>query len=234
MAPQPLSKIRKPVGVDLSTGKVLERPELAAIAMGTIATWSNIDNGFAQMTSVFLQADFEAVTAMLAALTSSEARYAAIRAAAESALNDDDWRLFQAVDRAIKPSRKRRNEYAHHVWGISPTIPDALLLVNPRYLAKFNAELDASLLKRARQPDLKAPLTHPELDFSQIFVYRKRDLERDAKAAIEASNLVLLLRFSITGARLLPHPAADRTRLALLSRPAIQQALKQLSQKDEA
>jgi hypothetical protein len=81
---------------------------------------------------------------------------------------------------------------------------------------------------------LKAPLTHPELDFSQIFVYRKRDLERDAKAAIEASNLVLLLRFSITGARLLPHPAADRTRLALLSRPAIQQALKQLSQKDEA
>src|SRR5271156_4524441 len=83
------------------------------------------------MVAQFLRADFAVVRAMLQALIGAGGKRAAMDAAAKSALSEEDCLYYDALMRAIKTSRNKRNDFVHHLWGISPDIPDALLLLDP-------------------------------------------------------------------------------------------------------
>src|SRR5438094_985068 len=89
MTPQPLSRVKKVESLDITENAVEKRPALCGMVMRIIATWSQIELEFFQLTASFLKADFEIVTKMLLAITSTEARRAAMDAAAEHALAAD-------------------------------------------------------------------------------------------------------------------------------------------------
>ncbi len=91
------------------------------------------------MLTHFLHADFRTVHEMLYALRSTDARRQVIQAAAEEALNEneEDLRLFNAVKKCTTASRAIRNDFAHKLWGVSPELPEALLLSSPKITTEY-------------------------------------------------------------------------------------------------
>lgn len=80
------------------------------------------------------------------------AKLAAINAAAASVLKDRDkeLRVLRAILAIVKTNEKDRNKLTHWIWGDSPNLPDALLLVDPQ-------------------------TTLGKLDHSGVYVYRAQD-----------------------------------------------------------
>lgn len=214
--------------INFTPNAIFQRPILAVKVMLVISLWSHIEHSFARMMGAFLKTDFEIITEMLLALTSGEGRRAAIDGAAKAALTDDDYFLYQAVLKTTKPSRDRRNEYAHHMWGIVNFIPDSLLLVDPRYFTRLDAKNDQSIKDYidAFRLGVSTGMLEQELlefenpDLSQIMVYRDTDIERDVRDANKAADMISSLRFAISD-----HPGRALMRSKLLAEPLVQQAL---------
>src|SRR5690606_34285742 len=55
-------------------------------------------------------------------------------------LDDNNRRLLNAIIRIAKSAQKERDKLAHWVWGTSSSLPDALLLSDPRNL-NFEADM---------------------------------------------------------------------------------------------
>ena len=131
MSPQPLSTKKDQAYSRWIVPQALAyRPQLAALVAQVIAIWSWIDAEYARLLAHFLKADHDVVLGMLSGIVSSEARRGAIIEAARTALSAQDRRLFEAVDKAINPSRKTRHAYAHGIWGYIEEWPDRLLWVH--------------------------------------------------------------------------------------------------------
>lgn len=225
MPPQPLTRFRrrKRGGINIEHIAVAERPKQAAMVMQVVSIWSHIDHLYAIMITNFLGSDFETVMEMLKALSSSDGRRAAIKAAARNVLPPKDFTLYEVIEKAIKPSRDRRNEYAHHLWGFADQFPDALLLIDPRHLAEHHAKTETISLMVRYQVEID-PADHPQLDLSKVFVYREKDIKEDLALAKQAYGFVFELRFALSN-----HPGSAEARSRLLSQPQVQQALQQRS-----
>lgn len=231
MPPQPLSRVRHESGFTFDPGALRKRPTLAPFVLDVIAIWSNTDSMLAQITSTFLNADFEVVTAMLQALASSEGRLAAMRAAAKHVLSDEDYQLLEAVLKVTKPSRERRNQFAHHLWGYAEELPEALLLMDPKHLHMMSAEMNADSAKRkmgwhSTSFDVGDALTALQ---ANVFVYRENDLRESVQAAEDAYGFIHRLRFVFNR----EHPSSEKMRTLLLTQPPIQQALQHSSNESD-
>ena len=146
IVPQRLSQVDPRASAHFDPGALLSQPQLAAYPMTVIARWADIDKTLAELLPLMLKSpDLTVGMAMFQALVSGEAKRAALMAAAAEALrgNADDHNLFLAVLRTIKGSRDRRNEFAHHLWGVARELPDALLLVDPKDWVKHSTALQA-------------------------------------------------------------------------------------------
>ena len=234
MPPQPLSTIFRGQerAVHIHADAILMRPQHAALVMRVISLWSHADNILAGLVTSFLDSDFETVTTMLQALTSGDGKRAAINAAAIATLNQEDLKLYQAVMKVIKPSRDRRNDFAHHLWGFVEEIDDALLLVDPKYVAMNYAQTKAAIQKfktRGLTGDslYEAISAIQPLDLSKIFFFRKRDLEQDVQDARTAHKILFELSFALSD-----HIVSAQMRSRLSSLPQIQQALEPPSNKN--
>jgi hypothetical protein len=173
------------------------------MAFQVIVVWSYTDLALTALTARFLKADFLIVAEMLNALVSQSARQSAMLGAAKAALPGDVLTLLTDVLKLIRPSRERRNAYAHNLWAYHPELPDALLLVDPRRLATVDAQYlakSAELNQWARKDDGTPPPTFEieGLDTSEVYVYRQPDIEADLKDAKEAHNLVKMLQAGVT------------------------------------
>lgn len=213
MPPRPLSCLSKRGTATFTPDALVERADHALLAMRVISIWSMTDHTFSVMASMFLRADFEVVNEMLQALTSSEGRRAAIAAAARASLTEDDLNLYRAVLKVTKPSRERRNDFAHHIWGYLTRPHDVVLLADPKAISAYNAST------QAKQVGLK-PRAAKALDISKILVFRIKDLEEEVAAAKLAQRLVTQFSKAISGEH-----SATQARTALSSHSAIQQAL---------
>lgn len=223
--PQPLSSVipSKNYGVvEFSPSSMHHRAELAAMIMEMVSIWSSIDLEVSRLMTKFLKADFEVVSEMLLALTSAEARKAAVRAAAKASLNNDDLSLFDAVHKVIRPSRDRRNHFVHHIWGTTDALPRDLLLIDPRYLARQHANIEG------RYRDLLASMqVTQESDVSfylipqKIMVYSPEDINRDLREAMMAMVNMLHLRVTLEGG-----PNAVDSRRQLVEQSDIASCLK--------
>ncbi len=225
MAPQPLSTFRNnggPLELGPDPDALQARPKLAPLIAIVISRWSYIDSSVAGMVCSFMKGDFKTVVAMLNAVTSSEARQAATVAAAQSALPERDYLLFKAVMNVIAPSRRRRNEFAHHLWAIPSDMPDALCLIDPAHLGKWYATLREPTTTRGETP----------LDRSKVYVYREADLREAGTHAIRAHKLVQTLE-SLFGTHnfTIDPTEGERVRQRLSNQPEVQRALERLSKK---
>ena len=231
MPPQPLSS-KFPRGgahVVFDPATLYTYPKLGNMVLYVIAQWAHIDIKLTEIMTNFLKSDYLVVFAMLQGLSGAEAKRGAIDAAAVQALSPDDMLLYRAVMKIIKPSRERRNEFAHHIWGTCREVPNALVLMHPKHQTKTTAILRHHLHGKVTgaDPEALALSELPRNHGSNMFVFYEKDLLEDVE--LVNSCLAWVHALSLTLAGKAAGSRADRSRQQLLAVPQIAQALQTLS-----
>ena len=211
--PQPLSRFHPNLGIMMAAGDAPHTPEMAVSVVGVINLWAQIEYNYSSLLARIASADPVAVNAVFQAMISGDARRAALCAAAKAKLPPEESSLILAVIETTKSSRETRNDFAHHLWGVLETRPDCALLMNPKTLARFNAELAAWGERAGRTDPARDPA--PTFDRSEIMVWRQKDFDAALTAARKAHRQTVELLFTFE------HPAADQRRPSLLADPQI-------------
>jgi len=177
--PQPLSRVSPNAGVVIGNAghRALERnPPLAAVALEAIASWSNVEAFLLRLFIQLLGGNDSLAASVYLSLEGQSAKASAIKAAAANALaaRVQERQVLEAVLSIAKTNEKDRNKLAHWVWGDSPTLPDALLLLDPRVSVE-------------------------KLDRSQIYVYREQDFRSIIQANDRLCGFGLQLKFVLSG-----------------------------------
>jgi hypothetical protein len=227
MPPQPLSRVKPNAEIKWGPKVLQQYPDLCCIVMEAISLGSQIEYNWSVILVDLLRAEPRAGMAMYEALSGGEARRAALRAAARTVLPEDDYLLLQAVEIAIAPARKSRNDLAHHIWGTSDAVPNALLLIDPAGLRKFEVGVATTNLEMSAGRRAKI---FPEFDRASVQVWKKRDLEQMRKSTIDALSIL----GTLSGALNLSYPVPEidaQTRQQLLKEPQVAQALQRLNKR---
>lgn len=177
--PQPLSKVMANASVMIGNAgdrPLLRQPQLAALAIEAIASWSNVENFMLKMFVQLLGGDESLATNIFLSLENQFAKTAAIKAAANTVLEEktDELAVFKAIMAISKTNEKSRNKLAHWIWGYSPNILDGLLLMNPK------SSID-------------------NLDISEIYVYKESDFTSIIEANDKLCGYGLRFNFILQG-----------------------------------
>jgi hypothetical protein len=178
---------------------------MAQAVLAVINLWSQIDYNYAVIVSRIARADPVTVTAVFQAMISSEARLAALFAAAKERLTPEDASLIMAVMDTTKASRNTRNAFAHHLWGSLNGRPDCVILAKPKTLIKYSAKMS----------EWRGDGPRVELDRSEVMVWQQADFDAEVESARIAHDRVVQLSFTFD------HPAAERRRQSLLADPHV-------------
>lgn len=154
--PQPLSKVAPHANVfigNVGDRPLARHPQLALLTIEAIASWSNVENFMLGLFIQLLGGNESLASDVFLSLEAQSAKTAAIQAAANFVLKNEPEKIkiLKAILSMAKTNEKSRNKLAHWVWGDSPDIQDALLLINPKTTTIY------------------------DLDRSEIFVYREQD-----------------------------------------------------------
>jgi hypothetical protein len=121
-------------------------PDLAALALDVIATWSHVDGILLHLyltllvvrPGVRLEASVDKGNSPAAivfmSIESHQAKRYAIKNVAEKTVTTKHFHLLGAVLAVAKNAARARNAVAHGIWGYTEKLPDALLLTNPKNL----------------------------------------------------------------------------------------------------
>ena len=139
--PQPLSHVHPTLGYVLAAGNAPHSPAMAVATLAVINLWSQIDYNYGALVATIGKTDPETVTAVFQSMVSGEAKRDAVLAAARTSLAPEQASLIAAVIESTKPSRKTRNDFAHHLWGALHGRDDCVILVHPKTLAKYTAKM---------------------------------------------------------------------------------------------
>lgn len=193
--PQPLIRVKKVNSITWGAYALSQRPRLTSHVMKCIAQWAQTEIKLGSLLAALLKSDLAAGTSMYLRLNNLEARRSILDAAAATTLNSENYTLFAMTMDALKPIRKRRNDFAHGLWGITAELPDALLWVSADDHIAYNVVLlgPSPKGKTIMQAAIDAHEEHQE----NVMVYREGDLQRDADdswlAALAAEYLVRML-----------------------------------------
>lgn len=137
------------------------------MAMEGIASWSNVENFLLGLYLELLGGAGERAAIAYLAIETQSAKTQAIRAVAQATLEAKHFNLLVAVLAVAKTAQKSRDKLAHHIWGYSPELPDALLLIDPK-----------SLARRAKPRDMSEDvMVYREHDFSEVIKLNNRICE---------------------------------------------------------
>lgn len=177
--PQPLSKVAPNANImigNVGDYPMQRHPELALLVAEVIASWANVESFLLNLFIELMGGPKGKAATVFVSLDSRSARTAAIQAVARS-LPEKHKKLLDAILAVTKSNAKSRDKIAHHIWGDSPNIPNALLLHNPK----------DSIDQLAR---------------TNIFVYRENDFKQIIKANERLAGFGQSLEFI-----LIDHPA---------------------------
>lgn len=227
--PQPLSRVCQNAKPSFYIDGIYARPSLAAHVMRTIATWAMIENIMGHLLAYMLGEEGRPALAMYYALTSGAARTDAFRAAARERLDAERIECFDAIMLRARPAAIRRNEFAHHVWGVTPELPDALLLADP----KDKIESSLASIEYFRKIKIELPTSsdppvghHNKFPADRIMVYREAELINIQQLAAEAADHLNFLSISVV-----PLLLGASAHQLLSTRPGYDQALSELRQR---
>jgi hypothetical protein len=179
MTPQPILRVNPNATFRAGFGSAREEhPDLYHLVMQTISMASYGEQMWAGLFVTLLRSSPKAAFASYYKLEAASARKAILLAAAKEVVMPEDYLRLLAVIKAIKPAIDTRNKFAHHLWGDSPEIPDALVLANPESWTQMHVDGALSFLG-PRPP----PGEEPEIiqDLSATFVWNRAAL----KSAVE-------------------------------------------------
>lgn len=227
--PQPLLKVRPNAEIRMGAQDI--PPDLAVYVTRTVSAWAYCDHLLAKMLTSFVRGEFEVVSAMFQALTGGEVKRAALMAAATKAV-PDDVPLIQACLKAMKASRNRRNDFAHHILAIADDLPGKLVFIDPTCLLEPHVGFkqmvaDGRFEPKAEKVGKSVRLTFPAIpgpDKSKMLVYSEAELSDSAKDAEACVTIIKLL------AQAVAQPSPDgEARQQLLAAPPIAKAFEDFS-----
>ena len=201
--PNPLSQVCNNATVIMSNigdRVLLSNPALASHAMQAVASWSDVEFFLESLFTQMMGGPESVASAAFGALDGKNPKNAALRAVAQSVLNQDALDLFNAILKVANSAQSQRDRLAHWTWGYSPNLQDAFLLADPR-----------SIKTEAGMRDLSNYMVYRERDFAEIYQLNE-----------QIAGWGLLLRFILSN-----HPANANGELVrqLKQEPRIAQAL---------
>jgi hypothetical protein len=205
--PNPLSKILpgRP-HFFLSHDAIFDEPELALEVMAVITLWSHCEYMLATWLAQLLRTESRIAYGMLNALSSSEARRAALDGAAKAALSNTDFALYERVSKETRVSRNLRNRFVHGLWGSMPDrLPNHLLLVKVE-------DMTDNIIDWSKRTS--AAEAYPRLDYSNVEVYTAQELEN---ARLDAEFAMILTAYLVSVCSRRKSSARARQRRELLS-----------------
>jgi hypothetical protein len=232
--PQPL-RIRDETGNILMGHYYLtDRPELAAMVAQAICAWSSVESMIGNILAKMLGAQSRPAVSMFLALNSASAQRDAITAAAKSVLDDTRLELLLAVFMLAKPWAKRRNDFAHGIWGIASGLPDHLLWANPSDQLEANLQQDEWWDKgrewlEKSQIGPPPPMPPPMGRLKGIIAYSRKDLLE----TVEAFNRVYGHMHSVRTMVDKKHGGYDRILHWLPNEPDVEKALSRLRKRQK-
>lgn len=192
---------------------MLLRPDMAIVVAKVIASWAMTEMQQARLLSLFLGSETKVGISMFLGVVSAEAKKSMLDEAAKASLTRNDYELFQLVSRALAPVRKRRNEYAHGVWGQTDELPQYLI-----WLPQEEFLIKEMHMNEARRNGDKATLKQlAETISPKMMAYSKQDLAEDGNRASQATICVqdLVIALSRQGHK------SDEARNSLLASPLL-------------
>lgn len=178
----PLSSVTGVEHVLFAPGSIAKRPELAAGITQVIETWSWCDARMLYIGRQCLGGNALVSTAALQAVKNQDAQKAMVFAAVRASVDVDHAAVFEAAVNSTNRSRTVRHQFAHHYWGISDDLPNALILLDPRDLhVEIATRLQLQIRKHAGQEDR-----------TRMFVWRQQDVDEAAASAKRAHEIMSL------------------------------------------
>lgn len=172
--PHPLSRVKP--DAEISIGKfndfpIMRHQHLAVMAAAVISTWSNVELHMLDTYVNLSGGSDELAAAIFLSLESHSAKSSAINTLALAKLDHKMQELLRAIQAVTKSHQGQRDKIAHWVWGDSPSLPDAILLIDPRQLVKASTNINKILDAQIRGDEVVLP----EIDRSKVFVYKMPD-----------------------------------------------------------
>jgi hypothetical protein len=199
--PQPLNRVARNATFRHNPSALNDKPELARLVSCIFANWALIEHRLSLLLIRILGADAAPAIAMFSVLQTQHLQLAALEAAAESELSEIELEVFQAGLAVANRVQTPRHHLAHWIWGLSPEVPDALCLAEPKSAKERDHEL-ALALERA---DKEGRVDTAEMarlntyDTANVQVYRKGDLERANRDLAEAVDITFLVVVYLDG-----------------------------------
>ncbi|MFK0331036.1 hypothetical protein ACIQUB_07920 [Rhizobium sp. NPDC090275] len=196
--PQPLSNSitkESPYNLAFNADELRTRPLLAAKVSEFIARASALDHGMAMVLVSLLHASPEPAFAMFSEVLDAGNRRAMILAAARSTLDAEHFEMLEVVSNAVRMQIDVRNKFAHWLWGGCEQLPDALLLVDPRYLLGHARHFqkvwtDDPLVEQDVERAHEERMAAIRFDFDKIYVYRATDLDQSLRDMTETQGML--------------------------------------------
>jgi len=164
-------------------------PELLALAMKIVATWSLIDLQVATTLAPCFEAEAAKVFEVISAVGSGPGRRAAIQKAIEIKLadrNEEKDLIVRFLERLGELREEKRARFTHHLITSSPSIEDALIVMDPVTVGRAEVEGGPGSGPYAREGAL---------------VYHRDDLEKELAEAVViarlAGNLAVLITYPL-------------------------------------
>lgn len=177
-------------------GFMEQRPDLCSWVGRCIGQWSDVEIQLARLLSTVLGTTAVVAFSVLSELSGRRQQLRVLEAVTKSSnISAAERELILATLRKTGGVAKRRDALAHHCWGISDQLPDALLLVSSEtYLRTIAATVD-------RGPSLDVVrLREAEIKSNEVLVYRVHDFEELARDLTGAHKLL----YDVNGVALRP------------------------------
>ena len=187
--------------------------------MHVIAEWSILESFLSSLFVQMLGANPGPAAAIYASLTGSNAQKDSLRAVGETVMSPDEQDVFEALLSLTTAAAKDRARIAHHVWGHSPELPDAVLLGDPKGLMIFNAAV------REYTRNLEGEV--PVFPRDKILVYRKDDFVALSHRIQRAMGLLSQMRFVLQRGH--PCNEGDQQFAQLSAEPEVREFLDRLA-----
>lgn len=211
--PQPLRSVKRNARVFITADAISSNIKLATLVASVINYHARLEVELAVIFTHILGTSAPVGYQMYNSIESAAARSAILKASAQYSLNEEDNELFLVLHALFMRAAKKRHRLAHWVFGYSPDIPDALLLIEPEHLAEVHSNIN--------QYDAKA--TSPSIiDTQKVFVYRQNDFREMCE---QANQLEYFLSLFTLVVKRFPQ-LGDAPRATLLDTPQIREELK--------
>jgi len=166
-----------------------QRHRQAVLIAQSIGIWAHVEASLGGILASFLRADATVSMEMYAALRGFSDQRRMLEVAANTVLPSGQRYLILDLLNAIQGMADNRNQFAHRVWGICESLPDDILLLDPKIAWRLRGRAHDYLRELDGEISIDGLTGFPTLDRRDVQVWSILDLARVKEDLILASHL---------------------------------------------